>query len=731
MKRKFKVVVCGVRFGQFYLEAISRSEEFELAGILARGSLKAQECSKKYNTRLYTDIEELPEDIDIACVVVKTNVLGGKGTDIAVRLIKKGINVLLEQPIHYKEIVQCYKEAKSSNVYFSIGNLYTNLPSVKRFMDLAQIIIKKQKILYLNIDMATQVSFPVMRILAEIIPNARNWEIDNVINTDIPFQVITMKFGDVPVVIRAHNQVDRKVSDNYMHLMHSISLGVPGGCLSLIDTHGPVIWRNRMTIPDYDFIPNDLLTKAPKVMEDYNCRIIGESEFPSYKEILTEVWPNAILKDIKRVKSCIDNNEQKKLMASEGSKYLLSSRLWHDVSKALGYPCECEKSERDPIDIDDVINEYYKNLSLEEKYKSISRREVEKSVYALDRACLISMINEFQKNDIFVRENVEITFDEIIQKMNHISKFDFVIARWLNMLIKKGILGSINENQCRYYIKKQINGSEETEKAWNKAEKMWGEKLSPKLVFKYFYNNAMNLTGLLNGSVKATYLLFPEGRRDLAGALYKETLIAWYMNQKISEYVNKIIDGKENINILEVGAGTGATSDVVIDSISKNNNDKKIAKYLYTDLSNFFLKNAQERYEDNQWVETRILDLDSNIKDQGFENKSQDIIIAAGVINNVKNIDSVLLQLKELLKDDGVILISEAIGEAVQMLISQVFMMDVATDERGETNNTFMSEEQWIRAFNNAELDIILKTPDKDNKLERLGQKLFVLKKSM
>lgn len=727
MKKRLKVVVCGVRFGQFYLEAISRSEEFELAGILVRGSNKAKCCSEKYRTKLYTDIEELPEDIDIACVVVKTNVLGGKGTDLAIRLMKKGINVLLEQPIHYKEIVECYKEARNNNVCFYIGNLYMNLPSAKRFMDLAQIIIEKQKPLYLNVDMATQVSFPLMKILVDIIQNARSWDINDVINKDIPFQVLTMKIGDIPVSIRAHNQVDTQVSDNYMHLMYSINLGVPGGCLSLIDTHGPVMWRNRMTIPNYQFIPNDLIRKAPSVMKDNNCRIIGKSEFPSYKEILTEVWPNAILEDIKKIKLCIDNNNQKKLMAEEGSKYLLSSRLWHDVSKALGYPYTCEKSERNPLDIEHVINKYYKSLSLKEKYKTISRKEVEKCVDSLDRACLISMVNEFQKNGIFVRENEEISFFEINKKLNHISEFDFVIKRWVDMLTKRDILAKAND---KYYIKKAINGKKDTEEAWEKARQVWGEKLSPEIVFNYFFNNAVNLTGLLNGSIKATYLLFPEGNRNLAGALYRETLIAWYMNESIYRYVNKVIDMKDNIRILEVGAGTGATSDVVISNISKKNNENKIKEYLYTDLSNFFLKNAEHRYEDKKWVRTKILDLNLNIEEQGLESGIQDIIIAAGVINNVKNIDTVLLQLKGLLKEDGILLISEATREVVQMLISQVFMMNVATDERGQTNNTFMSEEQWIRAFSNAGLDIILKAPDKHNKLEKLGQKLFVLQKS-
>ena len=82
--QKIKTLVCGTTFGLFYLEALQRlNDKFELVGILANGSERSKRCAANYNTTLYTDIDQVPKDIDLACVVLRTRALGGKGTEIA------------------------------------------------------------------------------------------------------------------------------------------------------------------------------------------------------------------------------------------------------------------------------------------------------------------------------------------------------------------------------------------------------------------------------------------------------------------------------------------------------------------------------------------------------------------------------------------------------------------------------------------------------------------------
>lgn len=72
-----------------------------MGGILARGSDNAVACAQGYNVPLYTDINQLPHNgINVACVVVRSTVVGGQGTKLANDLLMRGIHVIQEHPVH-------------------------------------------------------------------------------------------------------------------------------------------------------------------------------------------------------------------------------------------------------------------------------------------------------------------------------------------------------------------------------------------------------------------------------------------------------------------------------------------------------------------------------------------------------------------------------------------------------------------------------------------------------
>lgn len=207
------IIVYGSRFGQFYLEALKRMKGIKIVGLLAKGSDRSYECARYYNIPLYTSLDEVEERVDVACVAVKTGALGGEGANIAKQLLRKGINVLLEQPVHYKELGECYKIAQNQKVYFGVGNLYLNLPAVQNFIRNVHIVSKTEKIAYINVDLATQVSYPVISILGEVLQTLRPWENVGSICGHVPFQTETVKIGDIPISFRAHNEIEKENID--------------------------------------------------------------------------------------------------------------------------------------------------------------------------------------------------------------------------------------------------------------------------------------------------------------------------------------------------------------------------------------------------------------------------------------------------------------------------------------------------------------------------------------
>ncbi len=723
--KKLKVIVCGTRFGQFYLEATKLSSEFELAGILSKGSNKSQNCAQRYDTKVYTDPEQLPSDIDLACVVVSTSVMGGEGTGLAVKLMEKGIHVVLEQPVHQKDLALCYKTAKQNNVYFVLGDLYVELPSVNNFITLAKGIINHQNSLYLNIDLATQVSFPLAHILTKVLPSVRPWKVEETIKGNTPFQVLSMTIGGIPVVIRAHNQVDPQVSDSYFHLMHSITLGVGGGCLSLVDSHGPVTWQPRLVIPGYDFIPGDLTSRPTPGMLEESSMLIGPTQYPTYQEVLTRLWPETILKDINRAAGLVRGTIPENQITLWGQQEVVSSQLWQEISNALGYPVNCENPDKTFLSAATVVGPYYQQLTMAEKYNELSKKEIDSSMEQLDRACLLAMLFQFQSNGSFLEENKSHTEEELISALTIIPKHHYVIGRWLKILTAKGYL---LKDGNRYRSAGTIVTKDELELQWQKARDLWDHRLGSPLISLYFYQNVEALPALMAGQQKAALLLFPKGKNDVANALYRETLLAWFLNRQVAAEVEKIArNGTKKLTILEVGAGTGATSDVVNDRIRNSGLSDRIENYIYTDISAYFFSEANIRYKETPWVSTQVLDLEIDYQQQGVGKETIDIIIANGVLNNVKDTLKVLKDLKALLVPGGIMFIIEADGESIQMLISQIFMMEAADDARKKSDTTFMDEEQWSEAFIGSGFNLLDVIPGRDHKLDSFGQQLFIL----
>ncbi|MDM8328516.1 Gfo/Idh/MocA family oxidoreductase, partial [Staphylococcus felis] len=143
-----KCIVCGSRFGQFYIEALKRIPNINLHGLLATGSERSIDCANHYQIQLYNDVDELPDDIDLACIAIKSEVQGGKGNLIAESLLKRGIDVIFEQPLSEKEYISLFKLAKKEKRYFTVCNLYSQLPSVQNFIQNFKFIKKEQSIKY-------------------------------------------------------------------------------------------------------------------------------------------------------------------------------------------------------------------------------------------------------------------------------------------------------------------------------------------------------------------------------------------------------------------------------------------------------------------------------------------------------------------------------------------------------------------------------------------------------
>lgn len=327
MNKKLNVIVCGTSFGEKYIQALKTLEDrVNFVGILARGSQRSRELAEKYGVGFYDCAAHLPSDIDFACVVVRTEGTGGRGTELCIELLNKNINVIQEQPVFPSHLEKCYKLAKKKGLLYMTANLYSKLAVVKSFIDSARKQNKLSKLEYVNASFSTQISYTAIDILSLAGISGIMRLNKEVIKALGPFDILNGEIGNVPVLIEFNNRINPVSLDYSMHLLHCFRFYYDDGILALDDTFGQVVWRPRLFInmeADHEFTGKEPAYK-----------IIKKSEERTVKEIVSSDWIAAIAEEVMELIEAIEN---KTLNYNRVNRELNVSKKWENLQTIAGY----------------------------------------------------------------------------------------------------------------------------------------------------------------------------------------------------------------------------------------------------------------------------------------------------------------------------------------------------------------------------------------------------------
>lgn len=327
-------LVCGTGFGKIYLKAIAESKEYELMGILGKGSDRSRLLSKNLNVPMYTDIKEINQNVDAACVVVPNAAGGGNGANIAKSILAKGIPTLLEHPAHEVEIVNCIRE--SGSAAFMLNPFYRYIKPIRDFLEAAQIISKHAHLINASLECAIHVLYDGIDILGCALGGLSTWKLGNVAESYTTSmagggnRVISGIIGMVPVTFIVNTNVDRNDIDHPLHLYHRIELTFSTGRLCLVNTHGPVIWLPFLHMPRDEYG-----TLSINVEEEVNIPsgvTIGNVMLPSVKETFEQIWPDAVKKALEIL---FKQNRTEKMSMAQYQIYV--SKLWSEICQKVGY----------------------------------------------------------------------------------------------------------------------------------------------------------------------------------------------------------------------------------------------------------------------------------------------------------------------------------------------------------------------------------------------------------
>ncbi len=346
---KKNVIVCGTTFGQYYLKAIKKREDlFVLKGILASGSDRSKAIAKEYGVTLYTAVDQLPDDIDFACVVIRADGCGGIGTTLAIDIMNRGISVIAEQPIHKSHLKDTLKVAVAKKVCYETGNLYMHLDSTKCFVDMAHKLNNSMPPLYIRASFSTQVSFPALELLNEIVTIREGIQVETINNDNYPFSIVTGKLKGIPITIEFQNQICPSDPDGSMHLLHEITVFYPSGRLVLSDTMGSVVYRPRI------YIPKDKYDADHTGMDQYTELVLYKKDKNTFLEEVENSWINAITENLIIFTKRMDALHRSGKQDNRGAKELLVAAGWEQLHEIFGFSRLVDDSDYVNVNIDEL-----------------------------------------------------------------------------------------------------------------------------------------------------------------------------------------------------------------------------------------------------------------------------------------------------------------------------------------------------------------------------------------
>ncbi|MFI8931749.1 amino acid adenylation domain-containing protein [Streptomyces sp. NPDC053474] len=172
------------------------------------------------------------------------------------------------------------------------------------------------------------------------------------------------------------------------------------------------------------------------------------------------------------------------------------------------------------------------------------------------------------------------------------------------------------------------------------------------------------LPDVLTGARQGTEILFPGSSLSRVEGVYRGDPVVDYFNDQLSVVLADAVRAwgaaapGRRLRVLEVGAGTGATSVRVLEALEPFGD--RIAEYHYTDLSKAFLFRAEERLKPRYpHLTTGIFNAEHAPGPQGIDLGGFDIVVATNVLHATADISRTLRNVKATLRAGGLLFLNE------------------------------------------------------------------------
>ena len=308
--------------------------------------------------------------------------------------------------------------------------------------------------------------------------------------------------------------------------------------------------------------------------------------------------------------------------------------------------------------------------------------------------------------------------ESLIQRFGIPAVYKFLLRRWLERLVAAGILRA----DAGKFVSVRPLTDPDLASSIRETEQALAD--DPDLL-AYIRNCSEKLPEVIAGRESPLETLFPAGSFILAERLYAGANINRYANAIVGAAVEAAARAStvdRPFRILEVGAGTGGTSETLLPLL-----DPGRSVYVFSDVSDLFLARAREKFAAFPFASFGTFDLEKDLEAQGFALHAFDVIVGANVVHAARDLDGALKRMSLLLAPGGILVLIEATHhhgwfDFTTGLIEgwQHFADDLRID------NPILTPEQWKDALSERGFCEVIAFPELGSPAQVLGQHVIL-----
>ena len=257
---------------------------------------------------------------------------------------------------------------------------------------------------------------------------------------------------------------------------------------------------------------------------------------------------------------------------------------------------------------------------------------------------------------------------------------------WMNGLVN----GAAQESSQYWAVGKGLLGMTHREREAEIASLLSGDESPEAEALSMLHRT---LPSILDGKTTSLEVLFND---NILNDIYSKGRYLGGIFTQFRPLLDLLAHKNPKMSILEIGAGTGGTTGILMEVLKGENYFRRYKEYTYTDVSAGFLSKAQERFGECRNVQFKTLDVTKGPVEQGYEEGSFDMILASNCLHATAKMDVTLSNVRKLLKPGGRLVLLEITTPCLwAKTIMGVLPQYWGGISEGRIETPFLSKEQW------------------------------------